>query len=372
MKKAGWMLAGLLFISSQSWAQISLSSSDLPTAGTTSLLADQVFTGETPSAGSNQTWSFPEADTSFFDTVSYIAASATPFGNQIPNANLATGGFGSYFFLKNTPSTYSIEGLVFELPPLPINVPFTSAVFPLSSSIRIFNFPATNGQNLRSTATANFAFPFDTTITINGLQANITQARIVATVTDTSLINGFGTAEFAGGTFPVLRNEMRLKMTFKIQVFAAILIFPPTWIDLPANLLPAGGLPELYTKSVEFWTNGKQAPLASFTLDSLDNIESASYLKDVLYTRNRSLLSARPEFEFTMYPNPAQQFLHLEGPAKAVQARIFSSDGKVLKEFAVDADEKALNLATLPNGLYWVELETSDQKRSGKQLIINR
>lgn len=372
MKKTGWILLGLLFLSAQGWAQISLNSSDLPTAGTTSLLADQPVSGSTPSTGANQTWSFPEADTSFFDTVTYIAASETPFASQIPNANIATGGFGSYMFMKNSPTSYSIEGLVFELPPLPINVPFTSAIFPLSSSVRIFNFPATNGQNIRSSATANFAFPFDTTITVNGLQANITQARIVATVTDTSLINGFGTAEFAGGTFPVLRNEMRLKMTFKIQVFAAILIFPPTWIDLPANLLPAGGLPELYTKSVDFWTNGKQAPLASFTLDSLDNIESASYLKDVLYTRNRSLLSARPEFEFTMYPNPAQQFLHLEGPAKAVRARIFSSDGKMLKEMVLEAEAKSLDLATLPNGLYWVELETSDQKRSGKQLIINR
>lgn len=372
MKKAGWILLGLLFLGQNGWAQITLSTSDLPSAGTTSLSANQTFTGDTPTSGANQTWSFQEADTSFFDTASYIAASATPFAGQIPNANLAIGGAGSYMFFKNNASGYSIEGMTFELPPLPINVPFTQAVFPLSSSVKIFNFPATNGQNIRSSATSNFAFPFDTTITLNGLQANITQARIVATVTDTSVINGYGTAEFAGGIYPVLRNEMRLKMAFKIQVYAAILIFPPTWIDLPANLLPAGGLPEFYTKSIDFWTNGKKAPLASFTLDSLGNVESASYLKDVLYTRNRSLLSARPEFEFTMYPNPAQNFLHLDGPSKASRARLYSSDGKLWKELKLESADKGLELSSVPNGLYWLELETQDLKRSGKQLIINR
>ncbi len=374
MKKAGIALL-LLFATTRISAQISLTQSDMSAPGDVIINSSQNFSGTTPPAGANISYSFLESDTTIQDTIAFVTAASTPFGASFPTSTMATGSFGNYGYYKLDNTGLSITGFVFDFGDGGggLGLPFSSAVFPISPEIKVLNFPATMGMNIKSQGTSSFEFPFDTVINVNGLEATVTKARINATILDTSIIDGYGNAEFAAGTIPVLRNIQSLKMSFKIQVFAKILFFNPTWIDLPASILDPSLIPVISTKTLSFWANGKKSAVAEFTLDSSNNVTSADYLKEMLLlTNNRSLLSVRPDFEFQAAPNPALNEVSFSSDAILKKVKIFSVTGQKMLEKEFSLNEFSVRVDALTNGVYVAELENEKGGKSQKRLIINR
>jgi hypothetical protein len=370
MKKTGLLLLMLAVVRLSS-AQITLTNSDLASPGDQIIDAFQLDASPVaPVAGPGQTYVFSESDTSIQDTTTFIPVSATPFASLMTTANMASGSGLSYAYYSKTAASYALTGLSFELPPLPLAVPVSAIPLKFSGPIRLLQFPASNGMNLTSQATASAEFDYDTVITIGGLPATVSKVRVQATIRDTSIINGYGNASFVSGTYPCLRNEQRLRISFKLQVYAAIIVPFPTWIDVPANLLPGGGIPEIRTTSLLFWTNGRKAPIASLTLDSAGLVQNASYQKDLLITSNRNLISANPEFEFQVMPNPAASYVELESAETIKNFKLFSATGTKIWESQEAGPRFDLPSSGLQNGVYWGEWESVSGKKYRKRLII--
>jgi hypothetical protein len=371
MKKAGIILF-LLLGSLKMFGQITLQMSDLAGPGDVIIDASQFYSGTTPPTGANQTYPFPESDTTILDTTFFVATSSTPFADTMTNSNLAVGVGNSYTYYNLNNSGFYLRGFVFDFTDFPLDLPFSFAPFRFNPPLSLLTFPATNGMNLKTTGTARFEFPYDTIITIFGAPARVTKAAVIATARDTSVIDGYGNAEFVSGLVPCLRNSQNLKMTFKIQVFAKISIFPASWVDLPANLLPGGGLPELYTKSLLFWANGKKSPIATLEIDSMGNVASASYKRDLLVTSQNPLVSAKPSFRFEAAPNPAGDIISFSSEEILKKIRIFSLTGQKILEQNLETNQKGISLSALASGTYVAELESGKGFLSRKKLIISR
>jgi hypothetical protein len=353
---------------SSGYSQITLTSSDIGSVGDQVINETINWNGSVPPSGANQNYNFQGQElTGFQDTTFFINPANTPFATNFSTSNIAQGGGGAFSYFTKNATGFLLDGFAFSIPPIP-GIPFSSAPFKLTPSLSVLNFPATNGQNIISSSNSNrFEFDYDTTLGA----FNITKIGVTATVRDTSTINGFGTADFPGQSVPVLRNFRRQRISFAIQVFASISIFPPSWVTLPANLVPGGGLPDIYTRDVLFWANGKKAPVASLNLDSLGDVASTSFQADLLVS-NHPLVSPRPTFEFTPFPNPSSGPLGWKSEKDLELVEIFSMTGKKIKSLAIDGLENLVELNDLSKGAYLIKAKDKSGNISQKKLIINK
>jgi len=367
MKKIFLTLCSVL-TSLAGFSQISLSASDIGAVGDQVITQITSWNGPVPGAGANQNYNFEGLEAAgSADTTYFVNPALTPFASNFTASNLAQGSAGTFTYFTKSASSFVLNGFAFTVPPIP-GIPFSSAPFKLTPGIPVLNFPATLGQSSTVQSTSNrFEFDYDTTLGI----LNVSKIGVTATVLDTSNINGFGTAVFPSQSIPVLRNLRRQRISFRIQVFASISIFPPSWIDLPANLIPGGGLPDVYTRDILFWANGKKAPVATVSLDSLGNVASADIQADLLVT-SRSMLSARPAFEFIHYPNPNAGMLSWNSEIKPERIEIYSMNGKKLKTIPVQTIANEVNLIGLENGCYLLRAFDSEGSLGQKKLIVNK
>ena len=349
-----------------SFAQITLTISDLASPGdsiTENTINNQ---DEIPAIGSNQTYNFLSTSAVGSDeTTNYLNPASTPFAASIPGSNLAAKTGDSYTYYQKDATGFYLSGLVIPTAGFPINLNFDNAPLNFVQKMPILSFPATFGMNQIAQTTTKFEFPFDTVVTLNGLQATITKVRINGIIKDTSKIDGFGTVELPGGSFSCLRNIQTLKLSFTAEVFAKISIFPAVWVNFPVDI------PNITVKQVLLWGNGNKSPIVAMQLDSTGNVLGSSVQKMFL-TNNRPLLSAQPEFEFEPFPNPASDFLNLSSQKRLKYLKLFSLEGKKINEFKLQAADKVIQIGTINNGIYWAEVESEDGNLSRKKLIINK
>ena len=78
-----------------------------------------------------------------------------------------------------------------------------------------------------------------------------------------------------------------------------------------------------------------------------------------------------PETDIIIYPNPAQNELHLSSDLKNSLIRIMAEDGKIVYENE-HFSGNAVNTSYLPNGFYIVEVTTPGKATSFRKLMIER
>lgn len=370
MKKIAFVLILLL---TAGWlpAQIVLNQSDMAQPGDVIIQSFQSIAGTPPSTGAAQTWVFNGSDTTALDTVLYLNPAQTPYADSVPGSNLALVSGGAYTYYNKTAAGFYLRGLVFPLSSdlLPIDVPFTALPLRINPQLPVFTFPATFGSNQISTGTSRFEFPFDTVIQYLGFPVTVNRAAILATINDTSLINGYGEGQFAGASLPLLRNEQKMKISVRIQVRINTFL-GPTWIALPDALLPPGGLPEFRFRTILFWANNQKAPVASFDLDSSGSVSGAAYRKDLLITGNRTLLNTRSSFGFSLWPNPAEGMVQTQSDTPLSYLEIFSPAGKKLRHIPAPGAGIPWNTEGLAEGLYWVRGWNEKGETAWKSLIV--
>jgi hypothetical protein len=355
------------------FSQITLTVSDIANIGDQVITSNVPYAGETPAPGSSMTYDLITLQPGFLkDTTTYIAAAGTPFAAQMQGANICQRSPGSYtYFVRNSGGFY-LKGFVFSLP---VDSSFIQLpgdfVFAMSPQIPIMTFPATMGMNLTTQSTSSrIEIPFDTTINYNGVQVQTQNIGIKLNIKDTSVIDGWGTAVFPGGEYPVLRNRHNINLSTTLELQVVLPIFGPTWIPLPSNLIPAGAGDFLggNTRDVMLWTNGRKQPLVTMALDTLGQVFSADVQADLLVVSNRSIVSEQASFEF--YPNPASSAVSIKLPEDSRDVRIREVSGKCLKEFSGFGSRADLSVSDLPDGVYILETETVSGGLSRKKLVV--
>jgi membrane protease subunit (stomatin/prohibitin family) len=58
----------------------------------------------------------------------------------------------------------------------------------------------------------------------------------------------------------------------------------------------------------------------------------------------------------TIYPNPAEQFIKIDGIDKAANVGLFNIAGQRVKSFSVQKNGELLNIGELKAGLYFVQI----------------
>jgi hypothetical protein len=369
MKNRVLILAALFFLSFAAMAQITLTVSDLAGAGDMVITSSVPFTGATPATGPSQTYDFSGLQPGLFnDTTLYVAAAGTPYAADMPGANLCQIGLGSYTYFVRNNNGFNLKGFVFELPADSSFIQLPSQlIFAFSPQIPIMTFPATLGMNLNTSSTSSrVEIPFDTTI--NGVQ--ITKIGIKLNILDTSKIDGWGTATFPGGEFPVLRNYHAMNLSTNLEVYTILIGNIGVWVPMPANLIPAGAGSLLggNTKDVMLWANGRKQPLVTMSMDTLGMVTNADFQSDLLVTSNRSLVSEQASFSY--YPNPAASVLNLQLQKDVREIRMLDFSGRVVKSFSGLGAGSQVQISDVNNGVYLLEAIGISGEIQRKRLVI--
>ena len=372
MKTRALLFIVLNFLLHKGFSQITLTVNDVANTGDMVVTSTIPYTGEVPSTGANQTYDMTSLTPGFTtDSTYYVSAASTPFASSMAGANVCQTTAGSYtYFVRNSGGFY-LKGFVFVIPPgsgLPLP---SELIFSLSPQVPVLTFPATVGMNLTTNSTSSrVEIPYDTTVVINGVSTHITKIGVKLNINDTSIIDGYGTANFPSGQFEVLRNIHSMNITTSLEVYVILFGTIGTWVPMPANLVPAGASDFLGgpSKTVMLLTNGRKQPLVSMSLDTLGQVTDADFQADLLVTSNRSLVSEVPAFEF--YPNPASSSLTFMLPEDTRKIRIRDVSGRLLQVFQNFGAIANLSVESLPEGVHIAEIETSSGQLSRKRIVI--
>jgi len=109
-----------------------------------------------------------------------------------------------------------------------------------------------------------------------------------------------------------------------------------------------------------------------YTINQLEEHQELIVINDNGYEahfQNVPYLSVDKQYQsnLTLYPNPADNFLHIENLTESVQIEIYDLSGKVLLSQEINEAEKRVNLSRLGEGIYLYQLRQQGQNiKTGK------
>lgn len=83
------------------------------------------------------------------------------------------------------------------------------------------------------------------------------------------------------------------------------------------------------------------------------------YNENAITTSSKDNITAQTD-DFIIYPNPAKDFISIEG-LQSGTLEIFNSSGSVLRNFEVDGMLTKVDISNLPNGMYSIRVTTNDK-----------
>ncbi len=255
MKKL-FTLSLLISFSILSFAQIVLTSSNMPTAGWSQRVAKDSLPLPTISwgnKGTNQLYDFSSLQVFKYDTTNYI----TPTGTQqtnFPGCDLAITSDGTNFlYTKTTTDSLVWVGLEGVLSGVP-----ASAVF--SPKNKIAKFPTQYGNTFPG------SWGFQTTVPGSAVNQPVYQVRVTFTATFNDTIDGWGRLKTPVGSYKCLRQN-RKEFSHTVIEFKLFSFSPwSTASDTRDTTLRYG-----------YYTREAKGGHMTFEFDSLDNVISATY-----------------------------------------------------------------------------------------------
>ena len=64
-------------------------------------------------------------------------------------------------------------------------------------------------------------------------------------------------------------------------------------------------------------------------------------------------------FQITVFPNPTVDIIHIQGLEAPATLRIFDLQGKICKTFFIKDTESTCNIADVPQGVYYLQINTN-------------
>jgi PKD repeat protein len=248
-------------------AQITLTTTDMPTAGWT-----QVIAKDTPVtsinyglAGANRVWNFSNLTRTNSDSVHYLAPTNTQL-SQFPNATLAETVDGiSFVMAKNSSSKFDAEGLQGVLAG---NVTYAN----FSPVEDLYHFPTQYGGNFSG------SWGFQNTVPGSSVGQPVYAVRLTYTDTYYDTIDGWGKTTTPVGTYNSLREKRKdyTETLIEYELFSF-----SSWTQLSDT--------KDTTVEYNYLAKETKGPVVSFDYDSAGNVKDAKY----------SLVPATPIAHFT-------------------------------------------------------------------------
>jgi len=339
----------------QSYAQITITQSDLPIVGTYYINAtDSNYVASIPAGGAAQSWNFSTLLNNVQDTLGFISSVGTPYAANFPLANLAGYDVNSnswvYFISSSTGfyinggfSTAFFGGIVLKYNPaqLIIPAPFT----------------------YNNTRVSNYRFEYADTTSIIPTADSV---KYIINGTITMIGDGYGSLTLPNATYP---NTLRIKSTDlrsdTIQVKIPIL----GWNDVSVT--------QTQTTNYRWVKNGtaSNALLLEISADSAGQTsETSSYLLNsgVVAVSNE----VKNESKTTAYPTPAKDFItfnfnnRLNSDAVLV---IYNVQGQKVKQINVgNLDIFTTSINLFVNGVYFYNVVSTNGIEDKGRFVVNK
>jgi hypothetical protein len=354
------ILAAILAFVSNSFAQISINSSDIAVVNDTAMISISTQYSEIDfiTTGENQIWDFTylvateqQIDT-FYDVGDASITYQFIYNNAFTEPDYLSNYYNSYvgslpaipggaisiespvFFTKNSSSASIITGLGLEL---------NGNQIPAKADTvdTLYHFPMTYEDNWysRSYLLIDMNPAFD--------------AKFKRHQQRTTIVDGWGEITTDFGTFDAIRVKSTISYQDSIY-FDITGQGNPSWFPLPTP------------QDVEYtwWSNNNKVPLLK--INTQNNEATLIEYKDHEVVIGASI--NENDFEFNMFPNPVENSLTVTGLAVNSIVEIINASGKVQLVQIVDNSNQNFNISDFPKGIYIVKI-TSDKMVSTQKLI---
>jgi hypothetical protein len=315
------------------FSQITITNPDLPSgAGTFSVGVAMTAPGfQANSTGPNHNWNFSNLQATSTENEAYVAVISTPFAYQFLFNNpfdsqyqsthaAPTEGFEDfegfsitdiYTYYKNTSSDYRITGMGVTLN----GIPLAGKSEPVD---KVFEFPLQFNNQSSANTTLEIGVP-------GFLEYKMKQNR-------STTVDGWGSITTPAGTFDVLRVKTVLEITDSLAVN-----FEGTEF--------AQEIPRPQSTEYRWMANGYKVPILFIT-------ETTGFVSSVrFYNGPVGVKELETEKEFTLYPNPAADFVRIAGLSIGREYRITDLTGRTV---LTGRYEGQINTESLPAGTFQV------------------
>lgn len=376
-----WLVFFLLVgLSLSSQAQITLTHPDVGRAGDSVIY--QIATGVTSAgdSGVNQTWNWSSLSGAGTSVSKFYRPNQLPFANPFGNAvNLAAEEQFAYQFYRLDTTSANAQGLYLRGIYVPLDTPvlgLTGFRLALSRELPVMRFPSTYNSTASQTATARFAFPFDTTLSLGGSPVNVDSIRINANIAVNSIINGWGTAILGTSANPVsipaLRQKSYQDIQLTFEVYSVIILFGRpigTWVSVPSSFIDGLGVPTRFeVTQIRYWGNGKKFPIVDVTMDSTQRgVDLFRFQTPLSLSLSETLASGKS----VLWPNPVHGVVRLSTPFEQESTVLVRNAlGQIVLKTRTLASEASFDTQTWARGAYWVQVISPQQKAQTLRLVV--
>lgn len=329
-------------------AQITITTSDMPVAGQTYIMANDTTVTSYGSAGTNQTWNFATWANQSTDTTIFENPSSVPGSSFFPTATLGIDGGDGASFMKNSSSQIDILGFYGDFGFGPMAVQFTPPQ-------KFLSFPSNYLTTYNGTSKYELAFFIG--------QPGLDSMKVKASINYTSTIDAWGSL-----TTPVNSNVSSLRQKY-IEISTDSTFLLPTgqpWMFNP----PTQGNPNPRvdtTNNYRWWSNTKKFPVAEVIADGNNVVSSASYLLSMQVGVNEQVMTKN---EVSVFPNPASDKINITGISTESYLVIFDVNGKLMERSRLKKNNTTINTANYENGIYFYQITALTGKPVGKGKFI--
>jgi len=316
-------------------AQITITHADLPTIGLQVIRAVDDITPISPGEpGLNQIWDFTNLIESRIDTILYLQVAGTPNIQNYPDAEVAIKHLHGdpqvdydYEYVRYSEDGMRYVGdedLITIFGEFKIAIHISTSPHPLSLKLP-FNYGDINIQNM----------VYDWTIASRNAGVTMDSTRQISHMTFTSTGDASGLMSTPYGSFPVLR--------VKEDIISQDSVF--NW--------SSGGWVfnqfEVSTWSQYRWFANNYFEVGYYKIDD-EKGNTMTFFKSetVVGTQAVPLTS-----NFKAYPNPAKEFVSIEGVSTPEVIEIYNSSGNLVMTVS---KTKSFMVSGLPSGLYFLKV----------------
>ena len=324
----------LLSIAFTGNAQITITTADLPTAGSNFITAtDTLYSSIISPGGAAQVWNYSQLVNHVQDTLAFQSATGTPYVSNFPGATLAANSpLDSVwaYFLSNTNGLYLKGAYTYSV----------AGIGGVSNVALVYN-------------PAQIYIPTPFTYGSSRNEVSRFQLDITSTSPHIRLIHRTETALTGDGYGSVTTPYTTYANTIRIK--SVDLSYDSIYVDLLGiGFYTFAQASQSQSSSYKWYKNGNPSLVLSLNADSLaTNVSGADFLF-VPGSTGINTLSSQEAIK--SYPNPASDILVIDIPneLKAESTlQIYNNAGQLINNFAInDLDRYMLDVKKYPAGLY--------------------
>jgi len=352
----------ILFLATISWelqAQVIITQSNFPTAGTTIYrnVNETAVEFDPGLPGPGNVWSYGGLTSDSMAIYNFINPSATPYASNYPGTNLAleiATDLYAYLNVSNGGATelgFAGDGGAFDFGGINI-------VFKYNPELTLMPFPAQYGTNFSGTSKGEIRLPA-AALGIN--QPGLDSVMVKRTVTRTGNFDASGSltvnTEFWQDALRYRKFD-EIVDSFFVQFFG-------NWIDASA----LGASPMSSTElTYEWYVNGHNFPVLTAEMNAIGDtaLTREYYAPGTSKSKNKNTV-------FTLYPNPASNVIYFSGDLTNVQSIVvYNTLGQKLDYEAITNNNQIeISLNGFSNGIYIYQVIDKDSKvlSSGKFMV---